>query len=379
MHVFSSDKTKGGAKMKGLGRKKKIVTLGLLSVSVVGCAAVNDKILRDVGLYTENNPAIKEDCKPFPENVWGNPALYAALDPEIVLEKPEVKVRRKEVSKDYETFLIEVPYKLKEYIQKYGNTNSIIPSSDGARKTLAEAHLRFLEKGYRYTVYGGSVRDKRYDSWYPYAKYGYMNRNNVQATNFYLHLVVPNRVELTSSTERGKSEKMITPYENSLSTVAKNIIIDKARALCVVPMNSEISKAFGNKVDFIYSKPLRRNYIIASLDTEKGSDRAIFMKAFQSGMLYRLHCLSKEDIEDFLSKNPIVKINPYLTVCGDGIKPFFICMEFKDAVCYTAESLNYKALAEYIHQDKENKEIANRSQANWLKKLLEGKLQEKSQ
>jgi len=381
MRAFSSDKTKGGANMKGLGRKGKIVTLGLLTVSVVGCAAIGDRILRGVGLYPENSPAIKEDCKPFPENAWSKSALYTALDPEIVLEKPEVKVKRMEVLKGYESFLIEVPYKLKEYIQRYGNTDFIeLSSSDGIRIRLAELHLRFLKKGYRAAGHGWVLPDKSLDRWYPYTQFGYMNVDNVQAINFYTHLVVPNRVELTSSMVREDMRgEMKTPYENSLSMVAKNIVVDKARALCVVPKNAKVSEVFGNKVDFIYSKPLRRNYIIASLDAEKGSDRALFMKAFQgTEMLYRLQCLSKEDIEDFLSKNALAKASPYLTVCGDGTKPFFICMEFKDAVCYTAESLNYKALAEYI-QGTANREIANRSQANWFRNLLEGKLQERSQ
>lgn len=145
MHAFSSDKTKGGAKMKKLSKKGKIILLGVLSASLVSCSPV---VNRDIGLYPLNSPEVQKDCPPFPKNVWGDPRLYTALDPIVVLGKPEVKVRQWNISKDYISYLVEIPYALKEYVQKYGSEKfSEMSLSSPRRKALIEMHLRFVRKG----------------------------------------------------------------------------------------------------------------------------------------------------------------------------------------------------------------------------------------
>jgi len=393
MRAFSSDKTKGGAKMKKLSKKGKIILLGVLSASLVSCSPV---VNRDIGLYPLNSPEVQKDCPPFPKNVWGDPRLYTALDPIVVLEKPEVKVRQWNISKDYISYLVEIPYALKEYVQKYGSEKfSEMSLSSPRRKALIEMHLRFVRKG---------------DTlWYPY-KVSYLERDLTDAYNYYKNLDVPSKAYFASSVVKRNPSDLDrrTDYPTSMSLVAKGLVTDKDKAFCLevdlqgqiytetthvfepglhgykykrsisVPVKKyvyTISQIHSNKTSFVESP--RYIYSITSIDTEKGSDRALFLKVFTNGldMVYRMQCLLKEDIEFYLQKNPLAKSNPYLSVCGDGVNPFFICMEFKDAVCYVAEKLNYKSLAEHLYGG--GSSLLGEAQAIWFRNLLEEKLQER--
>ena len=391
MHVFSSDKTKGGAKMKKQSKKGKIVLLGVLSASLVSCSPVVNK---NIGLYPLNSPEVQKDCPPFPKNVWGDPRLYTALDPVVVLGKSEVKVKQWNISKDIISYHVEIPYALKEYVQKYGSEKySETPLPGG----IARMHLRLVKKGS--------------DFWYPLED-STLERDLTDVKNYYMNLDVPSKVYFASSVvKRFPSElDRRTDYPSSMSSVAKGLVTDKGKAFCIEVdkqerISTEVVHVFGPSsygYRHIMSKPISKRryvynikqihsnkisyvenpkqmYILTSIDTEKGSDRALFLKVFVNNdnrdMIYRMQCLLKEDIEFYMQKNPFIKSKLYVNVCGDGFDPFFICMEFKDAICYIAEKLNYKSLAEHLYGG--GSSLIGDTQAKWFRHLLEEKLKER--